>query len=85
MKIGKQTALILVAAFSLLSAIGVLAQEIPKAQIALVHSEEVVNGGFRMRAYEIEVVNRAEFSNELFTSSPDLPPCGKTPKPRAPG
>jgi len=27
--------------------------------------------------YEIEVVNRAEFPNELFVMAPDLPPCGR--------
>ena len=33
-----------------------------------------------MRMYEIEIVNRVEFANELFTASPDLPPCGKNTK-----
>jgi hypothetical protein len=27
--------------------------------------------------YTFEIVNRADFPDELFTASPDLPPCGK--------
>ena len=38
---------------------------------------EVVNNGHRFRMYEIEVVNRAEFADELFAASPDLPACGR--------
>jgi hypothetical protein len=34
--------------------------------------------GRRFTGYELEVVNRAEFDDELFAPSPALPPCGKT-------
>jgi len=52
-------------------------QDLPKPKLGFVRVEEFVNNGQPMRMYEIEIVNRVEFANELFTASPDLPPCGK--------
>jgi len=54
-------------------------QDLPgNAKLVFVNAPvEVVNNGYRFRMYEIEVVNRAEFADELFAASPDLPPCGK--------
>jgi len=58
-------------------AISAIAQDLPKAKLRFAGTEERVNGGVSVKGYEIEVVNRDEFDNELFVSSPALPPCGR--------
>ncbi len=54
-------------------------QSTPKPQIRLVGVTDTVNNGYAMKTYEVEIVNRADYSNQLFQESPALPPCGKNP------
>lgn len=75
MKILGMKVVLIVLAFALAAA----AQNLPKPEIRLVGVADEVNNGFAVKAYEIEVVNRAEYSNELFLETNVLPPCGKNP------
>jgi Zn-dependent metalloprotease len=51
--------------------------QIPDPVISLVGTEETTDGGGKpFIRYTISVSNRANFPNELFEPSPDLPPCG---------
>lgn len=68
---------LLVLAFAL-TAVG---QSLPSPEIRLVGVADVVSNGYALKAYEIEVVNRAEFPNELFLETNVLPPCGKNASP----
>ena len=53
-------------------------QDMPNPKLRFIRAKDVVlDSGMRFRMYEIEVVNRAEFPNELFVMAPDLPPCGR--------
>lgn len=58
-------------------ALAAAAQSLPRPEIRLVGVENRVSNGRPVKAYEIEVVNRAEYSNELFAEAPVLPPCGR--------
>ena len=66
------------AAIFLLTVSAVLAvgQDMPKPDLRFVRVTDVKVNGKPFRMYEIEIVNRAEFVNELFVPAPDLPPCG---------
>ena len=59
------------------SAVCAVGQDLPKPDLRFVNARDVVISEKRFRMYEIEVVNRAEFLNELFVPAPDLPPCGR--------
>ena len=53
-------------------------QDLPNPKLKFIRAKDVVlDSGMRFRMYEIEVVNRAEFPNELFVMAPELPPCGR--------
>ncbi|MEO6465277.1 MAG: hypothetical protein ABIP00_06925 [Pyrinomonadaceae bacterium] len=54
-----------------------LGQSLTKPQIRLVSVTDAVNNQLAVKVYEIEVVNRAEISDEFFIAAPVLPPCGK--------
>src|SRR5215207_553117 len=54
-----------------------LGQSMPKPQLRLVNSTDAVANGNAIRLYEIEIVNRADISDELFIAAPALPPCGR--------
>ena len=58
------------------SAIVVAGQDMPKPKLSFVRAEEVTSNGYRYRTYTVEIANRSEFSDELFSESPDLPACG---------
>src|ERR1043165_9060010 len=67
----------LVAIFLLMfSAAPALGQEMPKPKLAFVGIEDNTQNGRQYRTYTIEIANRADFSDELFTASPGLQPCG---------
>ena len=72
MKILGMKIVLIVLAFAM-AAVG---QSLPKPEIRLVGVEDRVSNGYAVKAYEIEVVNRAEYSNDLFMEAPVLPPCG---------
>jgi len=73
MRIGK----VLAAIFLLtVSAAVVAGQGMPKPRLGLIRTDDVTDNGRRFRMYTIEITNRMEFSDELFATSPDLPPCG---------
>ena len=73
MKILGMKVVLIVLAFALTAA----AQSLPSPEIRLVGVADVVNNGHAVKAYEIEVVNRVEYSNDLFMEAPVLPPCGR--------
>ena len=73
MKILSMKVVLIVLAFAMAAA----AQNLPRPEIRLVGVENRVSNGRPLKAYEIEVVNRAEYSNELFAEAPVLPPCGR--------
>jgi hypothetical protein len=73
MKILGMKVVLIILAFAL-AAVG---QSLPKPEIRLVGVEDRVSNGYAVKAYEIEVVNRAEYSNDLFMEAPVLPPCGQ--------
>ena len=56
-----------------------VAQNIPEPTIAFDRSEHEVFAGHEIQDYFIEVVNRNEFSEDLFVRTSSLPPCGKNP------
>ena len=60
-----------------LTAATAIAQDLPKPQLRLVAVTDHVNNGHEVKIYEIEVVNRDEFDNDLFIDAPVLPPCGE--------
>jgi hypothetical protein len=70
---------ILIAAVVLAFASIGISQDMPRPQLRLVAKTEIEENGKRFTAYELEVVNREKFDDELFVPSPALPPCGKTP------
>lgn len=53
------------------------AQDLPKPELSVVRVEDRVNNGYRLRMFEIEIVNRDDYAIELFAPSSDLPPCGR--------
>lgn len=53
-----------------------LGQSPPSPKLKLVNVTDGTNNGFAVKVYEIEVVNRADISDELFIAAPVLPPCG---------
>lgn len=57
-------------------ALAAVAQSLPRPEIRLVGVADAVSNGYAVKAYEIEVVNRADYSNDLFMEAPVLPPCG---------
>jgi hypothetical protein len=54
-----------------------MGQGMPKPKLAIVGVEDGTANGRQYRIYTIEIINRADFSDELFAASPDLQPCGK--------
>lgn len=55
-------------------------QSLPKAELAFVRSFDEVFRGYEMRNYFFEIVNRDEFSDDLFVRTDELPPCGANPR-----
>jgi ASPIC and UnbV/FG-GAP-like repeat/FlgD Ig-like domain len=53
--------------------------DLPDPQLAFEGVENYENGGVDITRYLFDVVNWAEFRNDLFVLSPDLPPCGNNP------
>jgi len=62
---------------SLVPAAAVSGQKLPKPKVKLVGTSSHEVNGRRYTGYELEVVNRDKYSNDLFVPSPALPPCGK--------
>lgn len=55
-----------------------MAQEkLPKPQIVLSEKKDVVNNGYEMTSFRLDVENKFEFPAEMFEAAPDLPPCGR--------
>jgi hypothetical protein len=52
-------------------------QGLPKPKLRFVGKVESTTRDLRLFNYELEVVNREDFDNELFVPSPALPPCGR--------
>ena len=52
----------------------------PNPIVFLLGQEPFSTGGKNFIRYNYEVMNRAEFPNDMFASSPELPPCGKNTK-----
>jgi hypothetical protein len=75
MKILGMKVVLIVLAFALAA----VAQGLPRPEIRLVGVADAVNNGYPVKAYEIEVVNRGEYSDDLFLQTAVLPPCGKNP------
>ena len=61
----------------LLAAATAIAQELPKPELRLLGVTNTAENGAIKVLYEIEVVNRYEFDDNLFMPAPALPPCGK--------
>ncbi len=79
MKLGPTKYLAAVVVLILASAAGAFGQDLPKPDLRILNVSDEVNNGHPVKLYEIEVVNRYAFPDELFTASPSLPPCGKNP------
>lgn len=64
-----KTKILLLAAMSLLMVLVTEAwgQDLPKPKLRLVGVSEAEGKGYRFKLYELEIVNREEFDNELFT------------------
>lgn len=56
--------------------VAALGQNLPKPKLKLAGVADGVNNGSAVKVYEIEVVNRADISDEFFIAAPVLPPCG---------
>src|SRR4051794_27852792 len=54
---------------------------LPNPVIVFMGAEEFDSGGKKWTRYKYAVDNRAEYPNELFAPSPELPPCGNNTKP----
>lgn len=52
----------------------------PNPVLFFIGQESFESGGKQMIRYRYEVANHAEYPNELFAASPDLPPCGQNTK-----
>ena len=52
----------------------------PNPVLAFLGQESFETGGKQWLRYRYEVFNRAEYPNELFAASPELPPCGNNTK-----
>ncbi len=54
------------------------AQEtLPEPRLVLTEKKDVVNRGYEMTSYRLEVENKFDYSSELFEAAPDLPSCGR--------
>lgn len=65
------------AAIMMTFAVIAAAQDMPKPELRFVQRVEHEENGRRFIGFELEVVNRGEYSDELFLATPVLPPCGK--------
>ncbi len=52
------------------------AEELPQPKLKFDGTETYQAGGKTWVRYKISVINRAEFSADLFQPAPNLPPCG---------
>lgn len=77
-----KTKILFLAATAVLTGLAAMAsaQDMPKPKLRFVSVTDTVNNGYKLKLYEIEVINREDFDNELFMPSPALPPCGKNTK-----
>jgi len=55
---------------------GVEAQTLPAPQIEFGGTEDYEAGGKQWTRYQLLLLNRSAYANELFAPAPDLPPCG---------
>lgn len=55
-------------------------QGLPKPELAFVRSFVVAENTREIRNYFFEIVNRDEFSDDLFVRTDELPPCGINPR-----
>ncbi|MBC8113534.1 MAG: hypothetical protein H7062_04095 [Candidatus Saccharimonas sp.] len=53
---------------------------LPEPVLVFIGPEYFEAGGKEWTRYRYTVTNLADYSNELFAMSPDLPPCGDNPK-----
>lgn len=53
---------------------------LPNPVLIFVGSEPYATGGKQWRRYKYEVMNRADYPNDMFAASPALPPCGANTK-----
>lgn len=53
---------------------------VPNPLIVFVGQEDILGEAKNWTRYKLAVTNRAVYPDELFTASPNLPPCGKNPK-----
>ena len=74
-----RTRILLLVAMSVVMALvgGASGQDMPRPKLRFLSVSDTVNNGHQLKLYEVEVVNREEFDNELFMPSPALPPCGR--------
>jgi len=79
LRIGKKTAALLASLVLMgLSTGGASTAEppLPNPVLVFVGPEFYEANGKQWARYRYEVVNRADYPNELFAAAPDLPPCG---------
>jgi len=53
---------------------------LPKPVLYFLGQEPTVIGGKQFMRYYFDVLNKADYPNELFAASPALPPCGSNTK-----
>jgi hypothetical protein len=53
---------------------------VPNPILYFVGAEYVELNGKQITRYHFDVLNKDEYSNDLFTASPELPPCGANTK-----
>ena len=59
-----------------LSSSSAQAQNLPFAQVKFSGTEDYEANGQQWTKYNLVILNRADYANDLFTPAPDLPPCG---------
>lgn len=52
-------------------------QNLPEPQVKYIGTNDYQKNGKEWTTYKLEVVNGSDYHMELFTPSPDLPPCGQ--------
>jgi len=75
---GSVLALFVMTFFALQSTAAI--QQPPRPVLAFIGAEAVEVGGKQTMRYHFDVVNKADFPNDMFAAAPDLPPCGANTK-----
>jgi hypothetical protein len=57
-----------------------IAPSLPNPVLVLIGTEQYEANGKQWTRYKYTVANRADYPDELFVASPDLPPCGRNSK-----